>query len=298
MVAPHNSKRNGSTPLSSSAAKALKSGVKRQLRLLQQRYVQTFHAFTPADLRTCLATLGIASGDTVLVHSSFDAFGGFKGKPSDVIAALMDAVGPAGTLLMPTLPFTGTAVAWVKDHPVFDAARTPSRMGLVTELFRRSPAVVRSVHPTHPVAAWGRDAAAMIAGHHLAGTPCGTGSPFARLLERRGKILLLGADISSLTFFHLTEELLEPQLPVSPFTQETFHLASKQKDGTVVATDTRLYEPAVSRRRNLYKLVPELKQRNAWREKRVGHLTATLVGAEEVYNAVVALAARGIYCYD
>ena len=290
--------RHGSTPLSSSATQALKSGVKRQLRLLQQRYVRTFHAFTPADLRACLATLGVASGDIVLVHSSFDAFVGFKGKPSDVIAALMDAVGPTGTLLMPTLPFSGTAVAWVKDHPLFDVARTPSRMGLITELFRRSPGVIRSVHPTHPVAAWGRDAAAMTAGHHLARTPCGEPSPFAQLLERRGKILLLGADISSLTFFHLTEELLEPRLPVSPFTQETFHLTSKQRDGSLVATDTRLFEPAVSRRRNLYKLVPELKQRNAWREKRVGHLTATLLGAEDVYNAVVSLASRGIYCYD
>ena len=281
-----------------SAVQALKGGVKGQWRVLQQRYVRTFHAFTPADLRACLAALGVVHGDKVLVHSSFDAFVGFTGKPSDVIGALMDAVGPAGTLLMPTLPFTGTAVAWVKDHPLFDVVRTPSRMGLITELFRRSPGVIRSVHPTHPVAAWGADAEAMTAGHHLASTPCGKGSPFARLLERRGKILLLGADISSLTFFHLAEELLESQLPVSPFTREKFRLASTQRDGSIVVIDTRLFEPAVSRRRNLYKLVPELKQFIAWLEKRVGRLTGTLLGAELPYKAVASLATRGIYCYD
>jgi aminoglycoside 3-N-acetyltransferase len=284
--------------LSSGAIQAVKREGKRQLRLLQQRFIRRFYAFTPADLRRCLAELGIARGDAVLVHSSFDAFEGFTGKPSDVIAVLMDLVGPEGTLLMPTLPFTGTAVAWVTENPIFDVARTPSRMGLVTELFRRSPGVIRSVHPTHPVAVWGKDSEAYVAGHHLARTPCGRGSPFARLLERGGKILLLGVDIGSMTFYHCVEEILEPKLPISPFTQELYQLSSRQKDGTIVATETRLFEPAVSRRRNLYGLVPELESRDAWRSKRFGRVTATLLDPRDVLDAVSGLAERGIYCYD
>jgi aminoglycoside 3-N-acetyltransferase len=248
--------------LNSGAEQAIRKEVKRQLRMLRQRFIRTFYTFTPADLRACLVEIGIARGDSVLVHSSFDAFEGFTGKPTDVIAALMDAVGPEGTLLMPTLPFTGTAVAWVKENPVFDVARTPSRMGLITELFRRSPGVMRSVHPTHPVAAWGKDAEAYVAGHHLARTPCGLGSPFARLLERAGKILLLGVDIGSMTFYHCVEELLEPRFPVSPFTREIYQLSSRQKDGAIVVTQTRLFEPDVSRRRSLYRLAPELKRRD------------------------------------
>lgn len=284
--------------MNSGAGLGVRKAVKRQLRLLQQRLIRTFFAFTPAELRACLAAVGIARGDSVLVHSSFDAFEGFTGKPTDVIAALMDAVGPEGTLLMPTLPFTGTAVAWVKEHPVFDVARTPSRMGLITELFRRSPGVIRSVHPTHPVAAWGKNADAMTAGHHLARTPCGQGSPFARLLERGGKVLLLGVDIGSMTFYHCVEEIVEPRLPISPFTRELYQLSSKQKDGTIVATETRLYEPAVSRRRSLYRLVPELKSRDAWKSKRVGRVTATLLDPKDVLDVVTGLAERGIYCYD
>ena len=82
-------------------------------------------------------------------------------------------------------------------------------------------------------------------------------SPFAALFERNGKILLMGADISSLTFYHKVEEAIETRLPISPFTQERFVLESKQRDGSMVTTHTRLFEPAVSRRRNLYKLVPD-----------------------------------------
>lgn len=276
----------------------IRSVAKRWLKQLRQRYIRTFNAFTPADLRGCLADIGVEPGDTLLVHSSFDAFEGFTGRPSDVIAALVDAVAPEGTLLMPTLPFSGTAVAWARDHPLFDVARTPSRMGLLTEMFRRMPGVLRSAHPTHSVAAFGKDAEAMIAGHHLARTPCGRESPFARLLDRNGKILFLGADISSLTFFHCAEEFLESRFPVSPFTAELFHLQSKEKSGRIVITETRLFDPAVSRRRNLYKLVPELQRMGAWRQRHVGRLEVTLLGAGDVYAAIVSLANQNTYCYD
>jgi aminoglycoside 3-N-acetyltransferase len=279
-------------------AKAIKAGIKKQLKAFRRYYARTFHSFTPADFLRRLNQLGIRSGDTVLVHSSFDAFEGFTGKPTDVIAALEEAIGPQGALLMPTLPFTGTAVEYVKENPLFDVARTPSRMGLITELFRRMPGVVRSVHPTHPVAVWGEGATSIAAGHHEAKTPCGKGTPFTRLLERRGKILLLGVDIGSVTFYHGVEEMLEARLPASPFTQQIFHLTSRGPDGSLLSTDTRLFEPAVSRRRNLEKLVPELKRRGAWRTQRLGRLTLIILNAEDVLAAVAGMADRGIYCYD
>ena len=123
-------------------------------------------------------------------------------------------------------------------------------MGLLTELFRRSPGVVRSIHPTHPVAIWGYDANVIATGHHLAQTPCGVGTPFEALLKRHGKIALLGTDISALTFYHMLEEAIERDLPLGPFTDEVFHLRSRTRDGLILDTNGRLFEPAVSRRRN------------------------------------------------
>jgi aminoglycoside 3-N-acetyltransferase len=278
--------------------KTIKADIKKLLKVFAQLYARTFRSFSPNDLFQCLRHLGIAYGDTVIAHSSFDAFAGFAGKPSDVIAMLQGAIGPEGTLLMPTLPFSGTAVEYVRNGPVFDVRRTPSRMGLITELFRRSPGVLRSVHPTHPVAVWGANSASTIAGHHEAKTPCGKGTPYLGLLERHGKILLLGVDIGSMTFYHGVEEILEARLPASPFTQRVFHLTSKRADGVLLQTETRLFEPAISRRRNLYKLVPELKRRGAWRMQRVGGLSVILLDAEDVMAAVSSMADRGIFCYD
>ena len=85
---------------------------------------------------------------------------------------------------------------------------------------------------------------------------------------------------------------------MSPFTTEIFRLTTLAADGTAHLTETRLFEPAVSRRRNLHKLVPELMMRGTWKQSRVGRLTVATVRARDVLDAVAALAARGIYAYD
>jgi len=279
-------------------ARRAKSAVKGQLKGLRQRYARAFHAFDAVAFERSVRGLGLTAGDVVLVHSAWDAFSGFQGKPTEVIAAIQRVVTPDGTVLMPTIPFTGTAVEHVSRHPVFDVARTPSRVGLLTELFRRSAGVVRSVHPTHAVAAWGHDAAPMCRDHHEATTPCGEPSPYMHLIERDGKVLLVGADIDSLTLWHALEEKLESRLPISPFTREHFELVSRLPDGTTRTTSTRLFEPAVSRRRNLFTLMPELSRLNAWRETRLGGVKLVLLKARDVERAAVNLAEQGIFCYD
>jgi aminoglycoside N3'-acetyltransferase len=171
-------------------------------------------------------------------------------------------------------------------------------MGLISEAFRRSPGVVRSVHPTHPVALWGRDAGEWAAGHPLATTPCGRGSPYFRLLECDGDVLLLGARITDLTLFHTLEELLEPRMPVSPFTRERFVFDCRGADGAQVRVETRLFDPELSARRNLRKLAPELKRRGAWSEARVGLLRVVRLPARGISDAAHAMAEQGKYCYD
>jgi aminoglycoside 3-N-acetyltransferase len=276
----------------------LKAAIKATLKRLQGRVDHLLYGFGPADLAATLRALGVSAGDVVLVHSSYDAFRAFRGRPSDVIETLQRLVGRKGAILMPTMPFSGTAVEWARAHPTVDLRRTPSRMGLVSEIFRRTPDVVRSVHPTHPVAAWGDRAESLTAEHWRATTPCGVGSPYHRLLECDGRILFLGADVTSLTFFHTAEALLGDRWPESPFTHETFRLTTIARDGTARITQTHLFDPAVSRRRNLEKLLPELRAREAWRQARVGRLAVAMVGARDVLDAVASLAARGIYAYD
>src|SRR5436309_2786837 len=223
------------------ASAVLPSPIKRSLKRLVRGYHRRFRAFTPVDLNRALVELGVVAGDVVMVHSAFDSFLGFQGGPVDVIRTLREVVGARGTLMMPTIPFRGTAVEYALGDPVFDVRRTVSRMGLLTEVFRRSPEVVRSIHPTHSVAVWGNRTDAIIAGHEHAETPCGRHTPYGRLLEYDGKILLAGVPANTMTFCYFVLEELEPRLAFPVLTRETYPMRWKDRDGTVRVTNTRLF---------------------------------------------------------
>lgn len=276
---------------------ALKHRLKSWRHRALQHYHDAVHGFDIDDLQRTLAQLGLASGDCVLVHSALGAFPGFRGKPSEVIALLQRTVGDGGHVLMPTMAFTSTAVDFVASGAVLDVQRTPSKMGLLTELFRRMPTVVRSVHPTHPIAVWGRDAQDICAGHHTAGTPCGAPSPFSQLRERDGKILLLGPDIDVLTYYHYVEDVLEARFPKSPFTAERFDAKVRDRTGNEIHCALRLFEPAMSRRRDLQVLKREMLAANAYPTANIGGAQVALLSARAVLNTVADMADRGIYCY-
>ena len=88
-----------------------------------------------------LRELGVEPGDVLVVHSSFRAVGPVEGGPTALILALMDAVGPEGTLVMPSMTD--------RDDEVFDPKRTPCRhLGIVPDTFWRMPGVLRSDSPT------------------------------------------------------------------------------------------------------------------------------------------------------
>jgi aminoglycoside 3-N-acetyltransferase len=160
-------------------------------------------AFLAADLRA----LGLRPGATVMVHSAFRSLG--TRDPEAVIGALLDVLGPAGTLLMPALSYL--------QHPpeVHDARATASCVGFLPEYFRTRPGTGRSLHPTHSVCGVGAGAEALLAPHRDDTTPCGPRSPFAAVL-RGGLILMLGCGLRPLTAMHAVEEHAPPPYLFGP----------------------------------------------------------------------------------
>src|SRR5207249_1951086 len=150
-------------------------------------------------------------------------------------------------------------IEYVQSHPVTDLARAPSLMGLMTEILRRTPTAVRSIHPTHPVAVWGNKGMRLAKNDWEARTPCGRETAYYRFLESDGKILMLGTGLQPMVFFHCVEELIEPMMPASPFTAEEYTLKTKDASGKLYTSRMRLFERNLSRRRSLSLMVPELK---------------------------------------
>lgn len=152
-----------------------------------------------ATLVRQLLALGVQPGGLLLVHSSFRAARPVAGGPAGLIAALRQALGPAGTLAMPS--------ETADDDSPFDPASSPAdpNVGIVPETFRRLPGVRRSALPV-ALAALG-PAADGIVGGPQALPPNGPVGPIGRLHERDAQVLLLGCGHDADTMLHLAELL-------------------------------------------------------------------------------------------
>lgn len=144
-----------------------------------------------------LIALGVKPGGVLLVHCSFRSVRPVEGGPPGVIAALRAAIGPEGTLVMPS--WSG-----LDDEP-FDPAATPATpdLGIVADTFWRLENVTRSDHP-FAFAATG-PLAARITSDSLPLPPHAPASPIGRIHELDGQVLLLGVEHDSDTTLHLAE---------------------------------------------------------------------------------------------
>ena len=152
-----------------------------------------------AEVATQLASLGVTPGGVLLVHTSYRAARPIQGGPGGLIQALHEALGPAGTLVMPS---------WSDDDDApFDPARSPAAadLGVVAEAFRQLPGVRRSDHP-FAFAARG-PAAERVLADPLPLPPHIPASPVGRVHELDGQVLLLGVHHDADTTLHLAELL-------------------------------------------------------------------------------------------
>jgi aminoglycoside 3-N-acetyltransferase len=153
-----------------------------------------------------LAGLGVKKGGVLLVHSSLKSLGFLPDGPETAIEALLEALGSAGTLLMPALTYETVT----PGSPFFDVSNTPSCVGKLPEFFRKLPGTMRSVHPTHSACGIGPQSERLLGHHSRDISPCGRNSPYFKLNEAAGQILFLGCGLKPNTSMHAVEELVEP----------------------------------------------------------------------------------------
>jgi aminoglycoside 3-N-acetyltransferase len=176
-------------------------------------------ANTRRSLTLDLGNLGVRPGDCLLVHGSMGSMGRVVGGPTAVVLAILDAVRPGGTIVVPTQTTGNRDPSMDRDSKIlprywqyvrehrrpFDPATTPSSgMGVIAERLRRWPGAVRSSHPQTSFAAVGRSAEWLMR-HHALDSELGEASPLARLEACGGHALLVGVGYEKCTSFHLAE---------------------------------------------------------------------------------------------
>jgi aminoglycoside 3-N-acetyltransferase len=175
---------------------------------------------TRTDLSADLARLGVAPGDIVMVHAACRSIGPVLGGGDVIIAALREGVGPAGTIMA----YLDWEAAWedfkdaegripeaLRPHVLpFDPAltRAARQNGTLPEFLRTTPGARRSGNPGASVAALGAKADWLTADHPM-DYGYGPGTPLARLVAARGKVLMLGAPLDTMTLLHHAEHLAD-----------------------------------------------------------------------------------------
>lgn len=246
--------------------------------------------FGAADLRRELEARLPGRFEILMVHSSVNhMLPMFTGSPLELLQELMAFCGPDRTLAMPAFYFGGAddgdVVTAFRREPRFDVRRTPSQMGMLTELFRRSKGVRQSLHPSHRVAALGPLAADLTAGHETAASTFGAGTPFDFMASRDTLVVGLGKPFEILTQVHHAEALLGDRFPV-PSEEIAVPITLRDERGEERPFTLRVRRFA--RARDMWRL-PELMTEgrlHSWSFHRVpmfsvraGHVTADLVAA-------------------
>jgi aminoglycoside 3-N-acetyltransferase len=175
---------------------------------------------TRASLRDDLIRIGLRTGDTVMVHAAMSRVGPLLNGPDALSNAILDVVGPEGTMLVYTswdsvhddlLDDDGRVLPEWRDHvPGFarQASRAVRMNGIIAEFVRTMPGARRSANPGASVAAVGRLADWITADHRL-DYGFGEDTPLSKLVHIGGRVLMVGAPWDTMTLIHHADHLAD-----------------------------------------------------------------------------------------
>ena len=245
---------------------------------------------TRADITSGLLELGVERADLLLAHSSLSSFGRVDGGADAVIDGMLEAVGPEGTVMVPTLTFQV-----LKQTPVrFSVRETPSTSGKITEVFRLRPEARRSLHPVSSAAAIGSRAEYLTEDH--SDTPCDAKSPYYRLAELGGKVVFFGVSLGSNSLFHCAEDIVQPDY----LGYATVDAEVIRGDGSAAQVIARRYDCADRGvRRHLANMEPVLLDEGLLHRTQIGNCRTYVVdGKENIGNCARVLRERPEYVLE
>ncbi|MBS3995996.1 MAG: AAC(3) family N-acetyltransferase [Hydrogenophaga sp.] len=286
--------------------RAVWHGVEKKRRAAELRKTQPH--VTAERITADLRQMGIRAGDVLFVHSSMKSLGYVQGGPQAVVQGLLDAVGPQGTVMLPTYYMPGGTIlgtCQLKDY-VFDLRQHGTHMGALPDAFLQFPGVQRSIHPTHSVSAIGPQARYLTEAHHRAPSVFGKGSPWQRFHELNGRVLGLGISMGPVTFYHLLEDTLGAAFPLPVWADETYQLPCKGWEGEDLVVPVRPYRPELMALRIDQKPREDLRDfmkqtllaEGVLHTGQVGTAASWHLTAHDFYSALLRLSQRGITIYS
>lgn len=245
---------------------------------------------TKEDLINDIKNMGLLRTDSVLIHSSMKAIGEVAGRADTVLDAFMEYF-CEGRVMLPTHTWRQMS----EDYNVFDPETEPACVGILPNLFMKRAGVVRSLHPTHSMAVYGKDAEEYIRGEEKCTTPCTPGGCWDRLRDIDAKILLIGVNHIRNTYIHSIEEVFD--VP-ERLTEKPVDFKIKMSDGTLKNVSVhRHYSPHTAHISESFdKFTRAYYETGAARQVRFGNAECIFCDAKKLFEVTGRMLSRGIDC--
>lgn len=215
-------------------------GIRRLLQKWKRRISRSAHTLRTADIKAALDQLCVQSS-YLFVHASLSACGQIVGGPQTVIECLEPR---CNTLVLPAHTYCYPA-SQSEVGPIFDSRSTASQVGAISDYFWRGSDCIRSLHPSHSLAAKGVGAKELCEGHEQCLAPCGVGTPYDKLVTNRAAVLMFGCDLNTYTLFHTCEAYANCEYLYYP---GTWKLQYRDDQSTTVQIDSKRQNMSVPRR--------------------------------------------------
>ena len=158
-------------------------------------------------------------------------------------------------------------------------------MGIITEVFRKQQAIERSFHPTDTVCAKGALAVYFTKDHFGQLTPYNQYSPFYKLCEKKGKILMLGVSLKTCTNLHTLEDAVEFKFPV--YDEKIVEVKMIDQQGREHFMKTKVHNPTYSVKRECDKLIPLFENENVLVKGKIGEANSMLIDAKKMLEVML-----------
>jgi len=241
-----------------------------------------------SDFLDALKASGIKKGDTIFVHSSVSAFGKLQVLDDNfllqaLIDTLKESVGNQGTIIMPTFSYS----FW--ENKSYDASSSKSKVGVLTEYFRKQVDVSRTSHPNHSVAVWGKHKDYLL---KIGKDTFDKNSIFGKLHHLYGKIVFFGAPFQSCTYVHYIE-----QMRTVPYRYMRKHRGKIINKGIEYEDEITVYYKYFPFFTLLSQLEKHLLEKKLMKESRLGKGKIQVIGADTLFREGTNLLNNDIYSF-
>lgn len=236
---------------------------------IQLEHAQKFR-ITKEESKELIDLLPLGDCD-VLLHTSMVNIGKIQGGKKWLADNLINVINTSkNTLLTTAAQSLERNSTYLKKHPIFDVRTAPVGMGSVNEYIAQLPNARRSIHPTHSVVAIGKDADFYIKDQEKDPTAFCENSPYYKIIKKRGKLLMFGATMESITLIHAIEDMLGDDYPYKIYNKQRLNIECVDSNGKHIFVITPTHAPILGLRRKLSWMKYGLKSQGYLQEWNLG----------------------------